>query len=404
MGKIGAIICELNPFHLGHKNLIENAKLHGITHIVGIMSGNFVQRGEPSIISKEARAKIALLNGFDLIIELPSVHSMAPAEKFASAGVHIIENLGCIDNLIFGSECANLLFLDKISSEVLSYLFSNTIKYYLKDGFSFAKSRELTIRDILGSKYSDVLKSPNDILAVEYLKSLKICNSTVKPLAIKRIGASHNSTSPKNGISSSSYLRSCINNGNNLWWEYVPYSCRKIILEQINNFCAPVTLKSFDITILYKLRSMLKEDFSSILDVGEGLENRILNMALQAKSLEELINGVSAKRYTKARIKRIIMCALLGISQQIQTSPPPYIKILGSNKKGLEVLKLAKKTCKLPIISRYNDYKKLNEYGKIIFKKECQIESIYRLMAPKVLNFNSIYNKKFIAERDVYNE
>lgn len=400
MNKVGAIICELNPFHMGHKHLLDSAKSYGITHIVGIMSANFIQRGEPAILSKEVRAEIALSNGFDIILEIPSIWAMSVAEKFALAGVSIAENLGCVDNLIFGSECGNLSILDKISEFMLSGQANDSVKLYLNKGYSFALSTELSVKDFLGEEYAKIIQNPNNILAIEYLKALKKLNSSIKPVTVKRIGANHDLKYPLENICSSSYLRKCIKEGNNNWYDYVPHGCRKIISEQISESFVPVSLDSLDLAILYKLRYMSKSDFSLIPDISEGLENRILKLASSAVSLEDLISKVSTKRYTKSRIKRIIMCAFLGILKSDQTLHLPYIKLLGSNKKGMEILKLSKKLTNLPIISRYRDYKKLDNQGQLIFQKEQRIDSVYNLMSPKILSSSYSNKKKFILGRD----
>lgn len=399
MNKVGAIICELNPLHLGHKYLIDTAKDSGITHLIGIMSGDFIQRGEPAILSKETRTKIALLNGFDLILEIPSIWAMSVAEKFALAGVYIAENLGCVDNLIFGSECGELSFFYRISEAMLSSSFNRIVKSNLNKGHAFAISMELAVKEILGREYSDILQTPNNILALEYFKALKILNSKIKPFTLKRVGDYH-SKQPEQGICSSSYLRESIRNRYSNWSKYVPYSCYEIILNEMNSCFAPVTLKSCEIAILYKLRTMSATDFLCISDVSEGLENRIVKAASCAISLEDLITKISTKRYTKARIKRIIMCAFLGILKSDQAQFLPYIKVLGSNKKGIEILKFAKKFSTIPIISRYSDQKKLNAKERFIFQKELQINSIYNLMFPKILSSNCSVKQKFTLWKD----
>ena len=399
MSKVGAIICELNPLHLGHKYLIDTAKAQGITHLIGIMSGDFVQRGEPAILSKETRTEIALLNGFDLILELPSIWAMSVAERFSLAGVSIAENLGCVDNLIFGSECGDLQLLNKISDAMFLDSFGEIMKSYLNKAYTFAQATELSVEEILGTKCSEALRMPNNVLAVEYLKALRILDSAIRPLTVKRIG-DYNTKQPTQGICSSSYLRESMKNEDNNWSKFVPDNCRKIILDKINNSFAPATLKACDIAILYKLRTMSEADFLNIPDVNEGLENRILKAAACAESLEALISKISTKRYTKARIRRIIMCAFLGILKSEQELSVPYINVLGSNKKGIEILKLAKKFSKISIISRYSDYKKLNTQGQLIFQKERKINSVYNLMFPKILSSDQSLTKKFILGKD----
>lgn len=384
MKNIGAIICELNPFTFGHKYLIENSYKSGITHLIAIMSGNFVQRGEPSIISKQARTEIALSCGFDLVIEIPSIWSMSTAEKYAYSGVFLANSLGCIDNLIFGSECGNIYELDKISDVVVSSLFRDTIKPYLTRGYTFAKAREFSIKDILGLNYATLLKSPNNILAIEYLKSLKLLNSPIIPVTTKRIGSAHNSMDKLENISSSSYIRDCIIK-NNSWVKYVPDKCNNIIRDQIDKYFAPADINHVDRAILYKLQTMKKCDLSLLPDISEGLENRIFKFINNSFSFKDLVSKVKTKRYTESRIRRIIMSAFLGINKSLQARSIPYINVLGSTTKGIEILREAQKTSSIPIISRRSDISKLTNDSEIILDKESIINSIYSLMSPEVI-------------------
>lgn len=396
MSKIGAVICELNPLHNGHKRLIELSKQHGITHLIGIISGNFVQRGEPSIISCQTRAQLALSCGFDLLIEIPPVWAMATAEKFAYSGVYIAQSLGCVDSLIFGSECCDFRLLDKISDFLMSSLFSKTLKTYLDLGLTFAAARELAIKDILGERYAQSVKKPNDILAVEYLKTLKTLGSSIKPLPIKRSDSFHDSPSPSGSFASSSYIRNCLTENNNNRFKYLPHECQEIISKQILDKQAPVTIKPMERAILYKLKTMSKQDFLSLPDISEGLENRIFAASSKAASFKDLISMIKTKRYTHSRIKRLIMYAFLGIYKSDQEQNIPYIKVLGADSKGLEILK---NSFTLPVVSRHCDYKKLDSPAKNMFDKNAAIDKIYSLMAPEISPFNG-YNRKIIIKKD----
>ncbi len=185
--KICAIISEFNPFHSGHKYLIDEIKKQGFTHIVAIMSGNFVERGEPAIVSKESRIKAALLNGIDLVIELPTVKVLNSAEKYAAAAVETAQKLGCIDALVFGSECGNTKTLEKASDILESQEFKLIFKKYISLGNSFPKSKFLALKDLTDDKdVISALKNPNNILGIEYIKALKKLKSNIKPITIKR--------------------------------------------------------------------------------------------------------------------------------------------------------------------------------------------------------------------------
>lgn len=400
MKNIGAIICELNPFTFGHKYLVETSHKYGITHLVAIMSGNFLQRGEPSIISKQTRAEIALSCGFDLVIEIPSIWSMSTAEKYAYSGVFLANSLGCIDSLIFGSECGNIYELDKISDIVVSYLFRDAIKIYLKKGHTFAKSREFSVKDILGENFSTLLKFPNNILAIEYLKALKLLNSNITPITVERIGAKHNSINQLEGLASSSYIRDCMVTNNN-WDKYIPERCNNTIKDQINRSLAPVNMDYADRMILYKLLTMKKCKFACLPDISEGLENRIFKFIFSSYSFKDLVFKIKTKRYTESRIRRILMSAFLGINKNLQSLDIPYVHVLGANYKGIEILKVAQNTCSIPIISRHADIPKLSEIGRTILEKEHNINNIYSLMSPKIRTKENS-NSKFVFKEGIY--
>lgn len=395
MDKVGAIICELNPFTLGHKYIVDYAHKLGVTHLVAIMSGDFVQRGSPAIVPTRARAEIALECGFDLVIEIPSTWSMSTAETYARSGVFIAESLGCVDNLIFGSECGNLYKLDKINDIIVSSLFTGDIKFNLENGNSFAKARELSVLNILGEEYSCLLKSPNDILAIEYLKALKALKSSIKPIAVKRFGAMHHCDESIEGFASSSHIRGSMVEKNAKWERLVPSQCCSLLKSLMEDSLVPVTVQSMERAILYKLSTMGRDEFKRLPDISEGLENRIFKFSRISDSLEDLVSRVKSKRYTRVRIIRLIMSAFLGITQEAQSSLVPYIKVLGADAKGLEVLKEAKSSAKLPIVSRNCDICKLSAPAKGLFEKEEVINRIYSLMSPKVVVPK---NLKFISK------
>ena len=372
--KICAVISEFNPFHLGHKYIIENIRKNGVTHVVAIMSGNFVQRGEPAIISKAARTKMALQNGVDLVIEIPTVWSVSTAEKYAFAGVSIANALGCVDVLGFGSECGNIDALNEIQNIFETQNFSDALKKHLSYGLTFAKAREIAVKECLGDSFAKILQSPNNTLGIEYIKALKqlgCCD--IEPFTIKRA----------ENYKSASFIRKLIDNKDYSFEKYVPKNSY-VIMEQINNSKAPATLGYAQRAIISKLRTMDIEDISKLPDISEGLENRIYKAIQTSISLRELMDKIKTKRYTMARIKRIILSAYLGITSEMQNSTIPYIRILGTNSKGLEILKKAKSTSMLPIVSRYSDVSKLSDEAKFVFQKECLFMDLYNAITPQI--------------------
>ncbi|MDR1627320.1 MAG: nucleotidyltransferase family protein [Oscillospiraceae bacterium] len=380
--KVSAIICELNPFHFGHKYFIDNIKKNVATHVIGIMSGNFTQRSEPSIISKKVRTQIALNEGIDLIIEIPTIWSMSTAEKYAFAGVYIANALGCVNNLCFAGEIGDVAPLQLIADTINSEAFNIHIQKYLYTGITFAKARELAVKEILGENYSSILVPPNNILAVEYLKSLSKLNSKISPYTIKRRGAGHDSSETCKNFASASYIRHLMQNKNEDFYKYIPKSSYEIISEEIKSLRAPADINLAERAILSNLRTMPKSDISSLCDVSEGIEGRIFKSSKNSSSLEQLIKNIKTKRYTMARIKRLIMYSFLGITKYYADLPITYIRVLGFNSKGLEILKKAKKTSSLPIVTKFSQINSLDNISKIVFAKECSCTDLYNMMLP----------------------
>lgn len=301
------------------------------------MSGSFVQRGEFAVYDKFSRARTAVENGADLVIELPCVCSLLSAEGFANAGVKLLESTGVVNQIAFGAECDDIGELKRIAETIKKC--DREIKEELKKGVSYPVARKNAVK-------SNLLDTPNNILAIEYLKS-----ASVPCKAIKRIGKGHDSDD-------------C---------SYSASEIRKHLDK--NEICS---LERCELAVLAKLRTMTAEDFLMIDDVSEGLENRICSAVKSASTLEELYSTIKTKRYTHSRIRRIILRAYLGITSDYPKTAP-YIRILSFNEKGRKILTEMKKTASLPIISRYRDINRLDEAGKRLFELECRCTDLYNL-------------------------
>ncbi len=372
--KICAIISEFNPFHNGHKYLIDEIKKQGFTHIIAIMSGNFVERGEPAIVSKESRSEAALLNGIDLVIEMPTIKVLNSAEKYATSAIEIAKKLGCVDTIAFGSECGNIQNLKKTIDILESKKFKTILKKYISLGNSFPKSEYLALKEVTDNKDIIItLKNPNNILGIEYLKALKKLKSSIEPITIKR----------NSDFLSSTEIRNLILNKNDRYKNYVPKASAQILEKEISEGFLAV-LENAEKPILYSLKTTHISNILKISDVSEGLENRIIECASASSSIGELLKKIKTKRYTMARIKRILLLIFLKITKSMQNKKIPYIKILGTNKKGLEILKKAKKTSALPIVSRLQEIKKLGKKATDFFESECDISELYRFFMPSI--------------------
>lgn len=372
--KICAIICEFNPFHNGHKYFIDKLKNSGYDHIVAIMSGNYVQRGEPAIISKKARTEIALDCGVDLVIEIPTVWAVANAQTYAAAAIYIANSLGCVDFLAFGSESGSIEHLKSILAATKDPKFSVALKGQLNLGITFAKAREMAVQFVLGDADDEkTLRGSNNNLAIEYLNVLEKTDSNITPVTIKR---------DREKFPSATEIRSLIKNKDLSIKNHVPKSAFDIISRGMEYMA---DLYSGERAIISHLRTVNKEDILKLPDVSEGIENRIIKAVNFSAGLHEMFFKAKTKRYTMARIKRIILSSYLGITKDIQKNLPPYVRVLGMNEKGQEILKKAKTKATLPVVYEYSQIKKLNEMAQKIFQKECMCTDLYGLFLNRVL-------------------
>ena len=337
--KTTGIICEYNPLHLGHKKQMEQIRrIQGKNSgIVCLMSGNFVQRGAPAILDKSCRAKAAVLAGADLVLELPTTVSLSSAEGFASGGVSILAPF--CDALCFGAEDASKDSLLQAAETLLDPACSEALRAELDKGLSFPAAREaaLTTMGIDGK----LVSQPNNILAVEYCKAILQQNSSMEPLPITRRGSYHD-TLPDPENPSATALRQLLQTGGS-WQSYVPQ-------EAVSCFenASLHTVESGERAILYRLRSMTDQEFEALPYGSEGLWRKLMHSARKEATLEDILNAVKSKRYTRTRLDRMVMCAFLGITLQDLMKKPPYVRVLAFNDRGREILKLARQSGEFP--------------------------------------------------------
>ncbi|HEY9062325.1 MAG TPA: nucleotidyltransferase [Pseudobacteroides sp.] len=385
------LIVEYNPFHNGHKYHMEEAqKLTNADFTVCIMSGNFIQRGEPAIVNKWARSRMALMSGADLVIELPTVYSMASAEYFAYGAVKLLDSLGIVDYICFGSESGNIEDLELIADVLINEpeAFKSYLQKSLSEGHSYPLSREKA----LSMYFTNYLQNPdmilrtiassNNILGIEYIKAVKRLNSNIKFQTIKRISNDYNSEEVSGSISSATAVRKFIgvnqstNSLANLE-SLVPTASFSALMDEFSAGRGPVFSHSFENYIIGLLRKMSLEEIKNLPYVSEGLENRIKKSAEDSGTLENLISGIATKRFTRTRIQRIIFSVLTGLTQNMFNSfnsygGPQYVRILGFNTKGRVLLKRMKPHCTLPIITKTSQFK--NSCNPML-RKMLQLES-----------------------------
>ncbi len=374
--KISAVICELNPLHFGHLHLLSLMKK---THdaVVCILSGNFVQRGEPAVIDKWSRTRLALEAGADLVIELPLPWAMSGAEHFALGGVTLASALRLEGSLFFGCEDAELSLLEPLRDALLSPEFSEILKGSPgKKGLSFAKRREAAVSALLGKDLAALLQKPNNILAVEYLKALKKSHCVLTPVPVLRVGAKHDKKAEKGEFLSAGELRESIFAGKP-FSNYVPENTARTLEDALRRGRAPGSLQLLERSILCKLRSMPREAFSALPDISEGLENKLYLASREAGTLEELFSLIKSKRYSHARVRRLVLSAFLEIPV---SSTPPYLRVLGMNSRGEQVLKASSPA--LPAAIRPSEFQKLPAEVQSIYELECRADDLYALSLP----------------------
>lgn len=361
MSEVLGVVAEYNPFHNGHLYHLEKTKEQtGAKFVVCLMSGNFVQRGNTSIVDKWTKAQMALASGVDLVLELPTVYSVSSAENFAQGAIKILDNLGIVDTVSFGTETDDFAALNNISSiiseEPKEYV--NILKEELKQGVSFPKAREQALIKYLNDdvRYKDILNNPNNILGVEYLKALKQLKSKIIPVAIKREKVYYNDNVIVDDFASATAIRKLVMNKEFAGLsKVVPRTTYETLLKEYEVGNIVFDIQRYEKEIFYTLRRMTVNEIADLPDVSEGLENTIKNAANFCNNINDFINMVKTKRYTQTRIQRIMIFALLGITKKdvlASKKVVPYARVLGFNEKGKLLLSgIAQNNPKMEVIT-----------------------------------------------------
>lgn len=376
--KVLGIIAEYNPFHNGHLYHMESCRKQSEADaVVIIMSGNFTQRGEPAVLDKWIRSRLAVECGADLVLELPVVYGVNSAEYFAKGGVGILSGLGCVTHLGFGTEQGNLQELENIAEFLIERKteYQGIFKSFLKKGVSYAKAQEQAVQIFLGSNMSQLTVTPNNILALEYLKQLKIQNKIIKPIIVNRKGAGYFDAVPKQQIASATAIRHHLSSKEREY--YVPPCVEEEMRKR------PEISGYYDLVRSAVLRSSLQE-LAEILSVGEGLENRLKAQVRKASSIEELAGAVKSKRYPQTRIRRILCQTLLGIRPFEDTY---YARVLAVGTEGKRLLREIKRKASIPVLTNINKAKVL----PTVLKYDILASDMYNLLIGADLYRNSDY-------------
>lgn len=376
------IVAEYNPFHNGHEAHIEatRAALGPDTGIICCMSGDFVQRGEPAQWSKFARAEAAVRCGVDLVFELPVQWALSSAEGFARGAVGLLDSLGVVDYLSFGSECGSVEPLERIAEALLSPSIDAEIRAEAQTGESYAVVRERVLERRIGEE-AKLIETPNNILAVEYIKAIYDLGSRTKPLAVQRKGAGHDRTATGR-IRSASELRTMTAVGKSIS-PYMPREAFAVFERERQQGRGPVLMSQLEGALLSRLRMLGREDFTGVPDATEGLENRLL-AAMEEPTLDGVLAAAKSKRYALARLRRMCMCACLGVKAGMNEGTPPYARLLAASGRGREMLRMIEGRSSVPVITKSATGRKLPFEARECFELMARARDLFVLGAPVV--------------------
>ena len=384
------IIAEFNPLHNGHRKLIDEAKKGGNT-VAAVISGNFVQRGECAVLEKSLRTKCAMLCGIDIVAELPVLWSMSTASNFALGGVWQLYALGCSE-IIFGSECGDISRLLSTADILCSDKYFSVLSKKVNGALTFASAREEAAKE-LGAD-TGVLKNPNDNLGVEYIIAAKKLNLPISFRCIKREGAAHDSKYVSGNFVSSSYIREELARGNIAFAErFMPNVLHGIINEKdVGN------TQKLETAILSVLRTKTAKDFTTLPDISEGIENRLEFGTRVATNLLELQEQIKSKRYTLARVRRLILSAFLGLDNKFFMKTPPYVRLLGTSSNGISALS---KGTLFNIVTKPAQIKELGSDAQKVFAAECRATDMFTLSLKSPIEAGLEYKRKFLKSEDL---
>lgn len=362
------------------------------------MSGNFVQRGDVAVMNKIDRARLAVKSGADIVIEIPIAYCLAPAETYASGAVYLMKALGVIDEISFGSESGNVTELANTLHYVETSLKNNSkdIRELMEKGYTYPKALSSIV-----TRYDEnagyIMSSPNNILAIEYMRAMNRYSPTTGVFTVKRRSIPHDSrTASDDGFASASYIREQIKTGFNTIGKFTsPLWAGAIKNAHANGELADIN--RLERILLYKLRTSSANDFRNIADISAGMENRIYN-ARMSGSLDELEFTVKSKNYTLARIRRAMMNILIGITKDDVKILPPYIRILASNERGLDIMSEIKKKATLPYHTSIAKLAETSPEAKRFTELEERASDIYGLALAKIQSAQKDYRSKFVID------
>lgn len=368
------MICEWNPFHLGHAWLLRELKRCYSLPVVCVMSGNFVQRGEPAVAEKRARAEMALRCGADVVFELPTVWAMASAERFARGGVALLRRTGVVTQVAFGSECGDAAALMRVAACLDGEDFRAALQRRLAGGDTFAVCRERAVAELLGETDAALLREPNNILGIEYCRALR--GSGIGAVTLPRTGARHDGAA-SGGIASASEIRRLLHEGQpERAMAFLPPEAAEVLRREMAQGRAPVTLENCERAVLAKLRTLREEDFLPYDGGGEGLYRRFYRAVRQAADIDGLLEAARTRRYPMARLRRMLLAAYLELPEPEHI---PYLRLLAASRRGCDLLRQMRGA---PVLTKPADVSRLGRPAQDLFTREAGWTDLYTLAYP----------------------
>lgn len=368
------MICEWNPFHLGHAWLLRELKRCYGLPVVCVMSGNFVQRGEPAVAEKRARAEMALRCGADVVFELPTVWAMASAERFARGGVALLRRTGVVTQVAFGSECGDAAALMRVAACLDGEDFRAALQRRLAGGDTFAVCRERAAAELLGETDAALLREPNNILGIEYCRALR--GSGIGAVTLPRTGARHDGAA-SGGIASASEIRRLLHEGQpERAMAFLPPEAAEVLRREMAQGRAPVTLENCERAVLAKLRTLREEDFLPYDGGGEGLYRRFYRAVRQATDMDGLLEAARTRRYPLARLRRMLLAAYLELPEPEHI---PYLRLLAASRRGCDLLRQMRGA---PVLTKPADVSRLGQTAQDLFTREAGWTDLYTLAYP----------------------
>lgn len=382
--KICGIIAEYNPFHNGHLYQIEETRrmLGPDTAVVCCMSGDFVQRGEAAVMDKTRRAKAAVMSGADLVLSLPLRWSLSSAQGFADGAVHILGMAGA-EHISFGAEDDDVEALSEIAGLIAEKsVIDGTLATMMGSGVSYARARERELYKRIKDRAS-LISTPNNILAVEYLRAVRQQGLDISPIAVKRTGASHDGDTPDGVIASASYIRQLVRGGRlEEAAGFMPPQSLEQLRRAAHEGAAMLDLSRLDCAMTAVLKRCSIEQLSKLPDASEGLEHRLYDAIQAGVDLEDICGGAKTKRYAYSRIRRMLYCAFLGIEKKPAGSLPGYTRVLAFNDRGRQVLSAVEQREDFVFITKPAAAKRLPEEERAGFELEAAASAAYDLALP----------------------